>query len=90
MTLPESTLTFARLAPSNPPLRQRPQVLHLHLHALPAPRIQLRQQQPQKLFVVLAAANACVFSVLDNLFNLLTCASVTISVAPGGAIFDGR
>jgi hypothetical protein len=38
----------------------------------------------------LAAANSCVFSIFDNLFNLLTCASVTISAAPTGAIFDGR
>jgi hypothetical protein len=38
----------------------------------------------------LAAANSCVFSIFDNLFNLLTCASVTIFGAPEGAIFDGR
>jgi hypothetical protein len=37
-----------------------------------------------------AAASSLVFSVLDNLFNLLTCVSVTISGAPEGAIFDGR
>jgi hypothetical protein len=37
-----------------------------------------------------AAASSFVFSVLDNLLNLLTCASVTISGAPEGAIFDGR
>jgi hypothetical protein len=38
----------------------------------------------------LAAASTCVFSIFDNLFNLLTCASVTISGVPEGAIFDGR
>jgi hypothetical protein len=38
----------------------------------------------------LAAANSCVSSVFDNLFNLLTWASVTISAAPAGANFDGR
>src|SRR5580700_10372013 len=38
----------------------------------------------------LAAASSCVPSVFDNLFNLLTCASVTISAAPAGAILDGR
>jgi hypothetical protein len=38
----------------------------------------------------LAAASSCVFSIFDNLLNLLTCVSVTISGAPEGAIFDGR
>jgi len=37
-----------------------------------------------------AAASYCVFSILGNLLNLLTCVSVTISGAPEGAIFDGR
>jgi len=38
----------------------------------------------------LAAASSCVFSIFDNLLNLLTCVLVTISGAPEGAIFDGR
>ena len=39
----------------------------------------------------LAAANSCVLSVFDNLFNLLTCASVTISrcALSGNSAYSG-
>jgi hypothetical protein len=32
----------------------------------------------------LPAANSCGFSIFDNLFNLLICASVIIAIAPSG------
>jgi hypothetical protein len=32
----------------------------------------------------LATANSCGFSIFDNLFNLLICASVIIAIAPSG------
>jgi hypothetical protein len=47
-------------------------------------------REERHLMPALAAANSLFFSVFDNLLNLLTCASVTISATPAGAIFDGR